>query len=136
MKTIVKILFVAGIACAAPFAHADKTVTFNVPVKLEKLDPAVKSAFMYCAIQGPNNWNVIESGPLMIIANGGYVGINSVKVSVKDADLGKAKSWNCYLRFKQNTDPSSGANVSGPNNPSNPWSAVAPGAVESVSGTF
>ncbi len=133
MKAIVKTLLIAGFVCCASLAHADKTVTFNVPVKLEKLDPAVKAAFIYCAIQGPNNFNIIDHGPFITITNGGFVGVTAVPVTIKDADLGKVKTWTCYLRL--NVIPSEsgamGLNVAG-----KPWTQVAPGAVSDANGTF
>lgn len=135
MKTVAKFMLIAGFAAASSLAHADKTVTFNIPVKLEKLDPAVKSAFMYCSIQGVNNWSVLDHGPSMVVGNGGFVGINSVPVTVKDADLGKAKTWTCYLRVKKDLVAGGGGSF-GLNVAGEPWTAAAPGYVQSVDGKF
>ena len=120
----------AAFAASAAFA-ADKTVTFNVPVKIENLDPQVSALTMICAITGPNSYaqTKVVSMPY---SNGGYVGMVNVPVTVPSADLGKVKSWSCYLRI---AGPGAYSGVA-PNHPSYPWAKVAPGAVGEVSGQF
>ena len=135
MKTTVRTLLLVGLLATSALAHADKTVTFNIPVKLEKLDPAVKSAFMYCAIQGTNALSIIEHGPSMIINNGGFVGINSVAGTVKDADMGRVKTWTCYLRVKKDLVAGGGGSF-GLNVAGEPWTAAAASSVPSASGNF
>lgn len=132
--TIRKIILASmlfGAALQAYAAAGDKTVTFNVPVKLEKLDPQVTGFYLYCNIQGDSNFSAHNS-TIKSIQGGTYAGMVSVAVTVPQADLGKVKTWQCYVRLSGPTAP---AGV-GPNTPGYSWAKAQPNTVDTVSGTF
>jgi hypothetical protein len=113
----------------SPLAHANKTITFNVPVKLEKLDPQVTGIYVYCYLHGNAAYPSFNT---VAPVNGGYNGTLQVAITVPTADMGKTDNWSCTLRLN---GPGAPAGVAA-NHPESPWSKVLPGAVTNVSGKF
>lgn len=133
LPRLLAVSLVAGPCIGAHAAQGDKTVTFNVPVKLEKLDPQVTATHIICAIQGINNYsNVVQSNDVSVAQTNSYAGMMSVAVTVNQADVGRAKTWQCYVKL---VGPGVQSGVS-PNASNYPWSKAAPGLVDTVSGTF
>ncbi|MCY7388357.1 MAG: hypothetical protein LH481_09880, partial [Burkholderiales bacterium] len=69
------IVIASALAAISPLAHADKAITFNVPVKLEKLDPVVNGFFVSCGVFGDGPQIVYKASPTTPISNGAYTGV-------------------------------------------------------------
>ena len=118
----------------SPLAHADKTITFNVPVKLEKLDPQVTGVLVYCYVHGNaanQSFNIPKGSNTSPVVNGAFNGNLSVAINVPTADMGKVDHWSCVLRLA-----GPGSIGSGINSPGHPWTTVVAGATATVSGKF
>ena len=128
---LIAVLVLALVTVAMPARAADKTVTFQVPVKVENLDPQVGTIFMRCTITGPD-YSVTNMSSQIPVRAGVYTGMLSVPVTVLAADLGKVREWHCQLILSR----TGGGPFSEINNPNNPWSKAAPGSVHQVYGQF
>ncbi len=134
---IARSLRLAALAAAvlALPAWADKTVQFQIPVKLEKMDPQVQSFYVNCYLTMSDNNTLAggTSGAKVPIQNGAYTGMHTVTVTVPEAKLGLVKGpWQCSLRLCGPGAPAGvGVNVGGFS-----WAKVAPGSTGEVSGSF
>ncbi|MBL8515809.1 MAG: hypothetical protein JNM76_02475 [Betaproteobacteria bacterium] len=138
MKPIpIRIVLATLLSMFSLLAHADKTITFNVPVKLEKMDPLVNGVFVMCSVSGGAanpGWQIIKTSMATTtpVVNQAYTGIISVPLTIPTADLGKPATWSCALRLTTATTPTGvGLNTAGV-----AWSTVAAGSVGQVSGNF
>ena len=129
---LVAALVLALVSVTMPARAWDTTVTFQVPVKLQNLDPQVGKIFMQCTITDGQNWSLSGVSSQMPVPNGSYIGTLPVAVPVPSADLGKAKQWHCIVRLQQ----VGGGVTTAINNPGHPWTKAAPGSVGDVAGQF
>ena len=129
---LVVLATVVAFGLALP-AAAQKTVQFQTPVKLEKIDPSVTGFFVYCSIPtGPGTQAYANSNNVSL-QNGAYTGMVTTSVTVAQADLGKVTgSWSCTLRLSGPGAPG-GAGI---NLPQFSWTKAAPGSVGTVNGSF
>lgn len=133
MNTFAKFALLLSAALAAPLAHADKNITFNVPVKVEKMDPLVSTVVVMCNIRSEqNNESLAGSSNSATVSGGAYQGTLAVAVTVPDAKLGLAKKWKCTLRL----GATGYDGLSLANNPNHHWAKVNPGAVTEHEGNF
>lgn len=78
---------------AAPARAADQEVTFQVPVKVEKLHPEVTRVAVACRVTPTNAYGTAEVN----IANGAYTGTVAVKVKVTQGESATAQGYRCEL---------------------------------------
>jgi hypothetical protein len=117
----------------APLAHAGKDITFNVPVKLEKLDPLVGSLMVVCGVLNDQNQVLtMATSPTVAVQNGAYQGNQAITFNIPDDKLGLVKKWNCSLRIMA----TSGGNWFAFDTYGAHWTKASPGAVAEQSGNF
>ena len=92
------IAIASTLTAISPLAYADKAITFNVPVKLEKLDPVVNGFFVSCGVFGDGPQIVYNSSPTTPISNGAYTGIVMTTLTIPTAEVAKVKK--CSLNYK------------------------------------
>ena len=132
MNTISKFALIALLSLA-PLAHAGKDVAFNIPVKLEKMDPLVSSVMVVCIVLNDQNQSLATAmSPGAAVQNGAYQGNHAATVNVPDDKLGLAKKWNCSLRIM-----ATGGNLwFAIDTFGQHWTKASPGAVAEQSGNF
>lgn len=125
-------LLLALVGVSMPALAADRTVTFQVPVKLEKLDPQVTGFLVTCTIFGDLYFKVANNiSPTLPVQNGAYTGVLSVPLTVPESDVGKVKTWACGALLIGPGGMQSTINAVG-----HPWTKALPGSVVGHAGTF
>ncbi len=95
MLTVATLLW-AACAAAAP---GDATITFTVPINVQKLDPSVKKVGSYCEVKDANGTLLATAfGEINAPVSGNAISGNSVsQMVVPAAKVTSAKTWNCSL---------------------------------------
>jgi len=78
---------------AAPARAADQEITFQVPVKVEKLHPEVTAISIGCRVTPVGSFGRADVN----IANGAYTGTVAVKVKVTQGESATAQGYRCEL---------------------------------------
>ncbi len=131
-RAIFVMLNILWAACASA-APGDVTITFTVPLNLQKLDPVVKQVGTYCEVKDGSATVIATAfGQANGTVNGGAVNTSVASQAVVPfAKVTSAKAWNCALMV----ETANGICVAGAANPT-PGCVFEPGSKPVVSGTF
>ena len=131
MFTAITLLWAACVA-AAP---GDATISFTVPLSLQKLDPAVQAVGSYCEVKDGNGTVIATAfGQVNGAISGNAISGNAVSQAVVPmAKVMSAKSWACSLMV-ESTYGNCFTNAPGSNQV--PWCAFDASSKTTVKGNF
>lgn len=133
-RTIFIAITLLWAACVAA-APGDATITFTVPLNLQKLDPAVGAVGSYCEIKdGGGNVIATAFGQVNGAISGNAITGNAVSQAVVPAaKVTSAKSWACSLMVET---ASGNCFTNAPNSNQLAWCAFDANSKTTVKGTF